>query len=111
MIIWQLDVYKTGYTEKKNWLLEENIEPFDYLNENIDEAYTVYFGDFVSMSSYIDEITQGFEQFCADLIKRTDGQEEHLEYHNGSEWDEEFYLVTKQVRIHESLINVVKTLL
>lgn len=111
MLVWQLEVDKFGYKEKKNWLaVNDQIEPFDYIDDDKDEKYTIYFADFKSMSKHIDEITEGYRQYWADSYERTDGREEMLEYHNGSEWDAEIHLGTKQVRIDESMIAAINKL-
>ena len=109
MIIWQLDVVKWEYTERKNWLaINDQSDPFDYIDDEKDESYTILFSSFDEMSKYIDKITEGYEQYWGDILNRTDGNKEILEYHNGHEWDKEMHLETKKVRVHDSLINVIK---
>lgn len=107
MKIWKLEVTKFVYTEKRNWLKEDGLEEFDYIDDDKTQIYTIYFPYFKNMSKYIDEITAGHNQYWADAYERTDGDEESLEYHNGLEWDSEIHLITGRVRLHESLIEAV----
>lgn len=107
MKIWKLEVSKFAYREKRNWLKEAELEEFDYIDDDKTQIYTIYFPYFKNLSKYIDEITEGHNQYWADAYEQTDGDEESLEYHNGLERDSEIHLITSRVRLHESLIEAV----
>lgn len=108
MLVWRMEVNKWNYASRRNWLeLGKEFESLDHLLDD-DEIYTLYFGDYKSVSEYIDKITVGHRQYWADTNERTDGDEQQLEYHNGTEWDSEIHLNIKKVRVHESLIETIK---
>ena len=109
MIAYTLDVHKWKYSRKEDWLaINDKIEPYDFIVDDSTEIYSLYFGTFDERSNYIDKITVGHRQFWADSRDGIYGREEILEYHNGSEWDEEIHLDTKVIKIDNSLIDLIK---
>ena len=109
MLIYRVDVLKWVYIERKNWLKEnDKYDEIDYIDDAKTESYTKYFSNFEEGSKFINNITKGFNQYWADVTPRTYGDEEVLEYHNGSEWDEEITITTNWVDVDDSFVNAIK---
>lgn len=104
MFIYQLEVVNWVYTKRKDWLKSTDDSDVDHIDDDNSKSYTIYFPDYQELSKYIDEITVGHKQYWFDIIERTDGDVQSIEYHNGAEWDSEINIEIKKVRLHESLV-------
>jgi hypothetical protein len=84
-------------------------DSYDY-DDIVENRYELYFPTFEEMSIKIDEITEGFHQFWADV--RTDMYDnniEDLEYHNGvGEWNKELHIETSRLYLIESLLKSIE---
>lgn len=105
-----LEISKHGYTERRDWLDNEDLEEFDFIDEDKYECYTKLFVDIKDANKFIDEITEGFDQYWFDISEQTDGDEVSLQYHNGSKWDTEIYITIRDIRLDENFIKHVKEL-
>lgn len=99
-----VEVNKWSYTERRNWLKDQGVEDFDHIDEDKDEHYTQLFVNMEEANEFIDNLTDGFNQYWFDVVERTDGDEVSLEYHNGTEWDTEIHITVTHVRVDESFI-------
>lgn len=110
MNVYQVDVYHCRYNRKYDWLSITGDEDIDAIDDDKSKSYVIYFAEYEDVSKYIDEVTVEHNQFWYDRFTRTDGDVEHLEYHNGTEWDSEMHIEIKKVRLHQSLVDTILNL-
>lgn len=105
--IFRMEVSEIIYPQKMNWLgdLVDSFDDDDFGGER----YELYFSTFEEMSRYIDEITQGFHQYWANIHDDMYGNNvENLEYHNGhGEWDKELHIDTSRLYLVDSLLKAI----
>lgn len=104
-----VEVNKWSYTERRNWLECEDVEEFDYIDEEKNEFYKQLFLRREDASDFIKKITEGFNQYWFNIIHSIDDDEETLEYHNGTEWDTEIHITIGNMRIDDSFIESIKS--
>ncbi|RYI30565.1 hypothetical protein EVU96_09115 [Bacillus infantis] len=100
--LFKMEVTETVMPKKLNWLSEYE-DAFDEEDFKYNQ-YELFFPNFEEMSNKITEITEGYNQYWADVIFDFQGSNvESLEYHNGhEEWDKEINISTSRFYLTDS---------